>query len=158
MEEVPFAGTLVIGYGNSLRGDDGLGQVAALRVEQWGLPGIRSLAVHQLTPELAAEMASARQVVFVDASANPHQTDLQVEEVAPLDSSGATSHFATPQGLLSLCRNIYESSPRVLLIKAPAPIMALGETLSPAAERSVEQALAIIRSIAAEPEGERPRA
>lgn len=65
---------LVIGYGNALRGDDGAGPCAALRVGarreggRWG-GALRTLAVHQLLPELVDDIAGAGRVVFIDAYA-----------------------------------------------------------------------------------------
>jgi len=60
--EVP---SLVIGIGNPLRGDDGIGwRLAAL------LPARAGLAVRcsqQLTPELAEELAAVERVLFLDA-------------------------------------------------------------------------------------------
>jgi Ni,Fe-hydrogenase maturation factor len=47
---------LVIGYGNELRGDDAIGQWVA-----------RAVAAHQLTPELAEDLAHTDYAVFVDA-------------------------------------------------------------------------------------------
>ena len=60
---------LVIGYGNELRGDDGVGPAAARAVAGWNRPGIVALDVHQLTPELADDVGQAGYVVFVDAGA-----------------------------------------------------------------------------------------
>jgi hydrogenase maturation protease len=60
--------TLVIGYGNTLRGDDGVGSLVAEQVATWSLPDVRSHSIHQLTPELAAEIAQAEQIFFIDAS------------------------------------------------------------------------------------------
>ena len=59
---------LVIGYGNELRGDDAAGPRVAAAVEQWQLPGVRVLILHQLTPELADPIASSGLVIFVDAA------------------------------------------------------------------------------------------
>jgi hypothetical protein len=58
---------LVIGYGNELRGDDGVGPAAARAVAAWNEPGVQGIATHQLTPELADAIAGAEEVVFVDA-------------------------------------------------------------------------------------------
>ncbi len=60
---------LVIGYGNTLRGDDGAGcyvaeRLCALNHE----PGLKVLSLHQLTPELAQPVAEAGLVIFIDAS------------------------------------------------------------------------------------------
>ena len=51
--------TLVIGYGNELRGDDAVGPLVARTAESWQRPGLRALAVQQLTPELAEDIAGA---------------------------------------------------------------------------------------------------
>jgi len=59
---------LLIGYGNTLRSDDGAGQKIANIVSEWNLPQWRSLSVHQLTPELALDIAQADLVIFVDAT------------------------------------------------------------------------------------------
>ena len=57
---------LIIGYGNTLRGDDGVGYKIAEIIEQWNINNITSLAVHQLTPDLAENIAQADTVIFVD--------------------------------------------------------------------------------------------
>jgi hydrogenase maturation protease len=146
--ETPRAGTLVIGYGSPIRGDDGVGQAVARAVEAWDNPSIRAIAVHQLVPELAAEMAVAGCVLFVDASADPNQAEVEVENVTPSEADGVTNHFCSPAWLLALCRELFQSCPRTLLIKVPAPIMTLGEGLSSVARRGAGEALEMIRSIA----------
>ncbi len=59
-------GLLVIGYGSDLRGDDAAGLLADRRLARLGF---HAIAVHQLTPELAEQVAAARQVIFLDADA-----------------------------------------------------------------------------------------
>ncbi|HEY9173382.1 MAG TPA: hydrogenase maturation protease, partial [Verrucomicrobiae bacterium] len=58
----PIADLLVIGYGNTLRRDDGIGPKVAEAVAELNLPGVRSLACPQLTPELAEPIAHAKRV------------------------------------------------------------------------------------------------
>ncbi|MFM7313194.1 MAG: hypothetical protein ACKO0M_08520 [Cyanobium sp.] len=62
--EAPQA--LVIGIGNRLRGDDGVGFWLAERAEGLQLP-VKVKAVHQLTPELVDDLAGAARVLFIDA-------------------------------------------------------------------------------------------
>src|SRR5690242_2835552 len=62
---------VVIGYGNDIRGDDAAGPLAARAVAAWGAPGVRALAAHQLTPELAEALAAAELAIFVDAGVAP---------------------------------------------------------------------------------------
>jgi len=59
---------LIIGCGNPLRGDDGLGWVvadclAAVLTD----PAVEIVRTHQLTPEMAESFTSAKLVVIVDA-------------------------------------------------------------------------------------------
>ena len=60
---------LIIGYGNPLRGDDGVGWEVASRLAVI-IPSEAAhiLTVHQLTPELAESVSEADLVIFIDAS------------------------------------------------------------------------------------------
>ena len=61
--------TLVIGYGNALRGDDGAGYIAAeLLRERIQNPAVEVFSLHQLAPELMEPISRARQVIFLDAA------------------------------------------------------------------------------------------
>ena len=53
---------LVIGYGNTLRQDDGVGPYVAERFEELGLPGVRTLVEAQLSPEHAEVISMAKAV------------------------------------------------------------------------------------------------
>ncbi len=63
----PSSLVLVIGYGNELRGDDGIGPHVVSELAALELPGVLTRIVHQLLPELAAELADTCLVIFVDA-------------------------------------------------------------------------------------------
>jgi len=71
---------LLIGYRNSLRSDDGVGQKVATIVEDWEVPELRSLFVHQLTPELVTDIAQVELVIFVDAAI---QQEVEVRKLVP---------------------------------------------------------------------------
>ena len=62
------AEVLVIGYGNTLRGDDGVGPRVVEAIGTLGLPGVRTLICPLLTPELADPISRAEKVIFVDAA------------------------------------------------------------------------------------------
>jgi hypothetical protein len=64
-KKMSLVNSLVIGYGNSLRGDDSIGIKVAQMVADWHLPKVRSLSSHQLTPELAAELAQVDLTIFI---------------------------------------------------------------------------------------------
>jgi hydrogenase maturation protease len=137
---------LVIGYGNTLRADDGVGQRVALAASAWDRPGLAALAVHQLTPELAEPLATAELALFVDA----RLAGGEAVELLPLDpsqSGGLTGHASDPRCLLALTRALYGRHPRAWLIAVPAADFSLGEGLSAAAERGAEDALERIAAL-----------
>ena len=67
-----MAGVLVIGVGNPLRGDDGLGWHAAEHLRE-RLVELHATVTscHQLIPELAEPVSRAERVIFIDARVGP---------------------------------------------------------------------------------------
>jgi hydrogenase maturation protease len=129
---------LVIGYGNELRRDDGVGPRAARVVSGWGRPGTRTLAVPQLTPELAGEVAAAAEVIFVDADLAGEAVRLRT--LLPADD-GDLGHAGGPRGLLALAAVVYGRAPSAWLLTVPAADLGFGEALSAAGERGLAAAL-----------------
>ena len=68
----PVPTSLVIAIGNGLRGDDG---AAAHLLAGLGRPAPALRQVQQLTPELSADLAAVRRVLFVDAWLAPPATE-----------------------------------------------------------------------------------
>jgi hydrogenase maturation protease len=129
--------TLVIGIGNSLRGDDGAGPAVVVALPPW--PHVRCLDVHQLLPELADDLARVQQVVFVDASVTA--TEVTARRVAP-EGRGVRSHGLSPQALLRLCQEAYGTLPRsVWVVEIPASRFDLGAGLSPHTRQGVDAAV-----------------
>jgi hydrogenase maturation protease len=119
--------TLIIGYGNGLRGDDGVGPRAAEQVEGWGLPEVTSLAVHQLTPELAAAIAEANVVWFIDACV---EGPGRVESVVPTAPDSRLDHLWSPGVLLYLAKSLYGAEPIAYHLLIPAVEFSYGLELS----------------------------
>ena len=134
---------LVIGYGNELRRDDGVGPRAARAVAAWQLPGVEGVAAHQLTPELAERIGEAERVVFVDAG----QDDVVLARpVGPGRTAQALGHTGDPRELLALAEALYGHRPEVWLMTLPAPDLGFGEGLSAMAEHGLAEALRQIRT------------
>src|SRR5271166_6728975 len=76
-------GTLIIGYGNPLRGDDGLGWQVASELAKCVDALISVLAVQQLTPELAEPVSDADLVIFVDACCDGEPGSWRCESIRP---------------------------------------------------------------------------
>lgn len=141
MNDTPGPSILVIGYGNTLRGDDGVGPRVAEGVAKWGLPTVRALGVHQLTPELAEPLAAADLAIFVDARVPQADATVRVEPLAPAAHMAAISHSGDPRSLLGLARIAFGRSPRAWSITIPANATSIGTHLSLTAEHGVKEAL-----------------
>lgn len=118
---------LLIGYGNTLRTDDGIGQVVAGRMS--GL--VESIACQQLLPEHAESISRAERVIFVDAEAGPEPGTITVRELEPdAASSEGLIHDFTPQTLLAYAQLLYEHAPQAFLVTVSGFSFAHGEILS----------------------------
>lgn len=137
---------LVIGYGNDLRGDDGVGPRAAEAVAAWSLPGVRAIACRQLVPELAEALARCGRVVFVDAAVGPFRS-ARLRALHPGPSGALAWHGGGPEGLLELSRAAYGRVPPALLLTIPAADLGFGSGLSPLARLGLRRALALLRGL-----------
>ena len=138
---------LVIGYGNTLRNDDGAGQIVAEKVANWKLNNLRAIAVHQLTPELAANLAEVEQIIFVDAYPACDQRTVQTYPLQPLATMTLKSHTSDPRVLLTLTETLYNHCPQAWWVLIPGVNFELGEELSPLTQNGITEALAQIQSL-----------
>jgi hydrogenase maturation protease len=137
---VTGGGVLVVGYGNALRGDDGVGWHAAARLAgDPRLAGAEVLARHQLTPELATDVARASLVVLVDARADGGAPGLvSVRRLQPPhDAAPGWSHHLDPAALAGLAGVLYGAVPPVVLVSVGVASLAGGDRLSPAVQRAL---------------------
>jgi hydrogenase maturation protease len=131
---------LVIGYGNTLRRDDGVGPKVAEAVAALALPGVRTLACPLLTPELAEAVSQATLVIFVDAAVDAPR-EVQMRALAPAASSQIMAHAANPATLLALARDVFGRAPEAWWLTIPAEDLGIGEEFSPLAQRGFESAV-----------------
>jgi len=132
--------SLVIGYGNDLRSDDGAGRVVADRIDALGLPGVTVRSLSQLTPELSLEIAGKDTVIFVDASVEVAETTVTPVESRPAVAS-TTTHFADPGTLLGMTGTVGSIPKKAYLISIPVADLGLGMELSPVSELGVARAV-----------------
>jgi hydrogenase maturation protease len=142
-------GLLIIGYGNTLRRDDGVGPKAAEAIAALDLPNVRSLACPLLTPELAESVSQARTVIFVDAAVDAPR-EVQLRLLAPAESSQIMAHAASPATLLALARDVFGHAPEARWLTIPVEDLGIGEELSPLAQRGFEDAVEAVKKCAVE--------
>ena len=138
--------SLVLGYGNDLRSDDGAGRVVAERIGELDLPGVAVRSVLQLTPELALDMAEVDTVVFVDASVEVSKTTASPVRPDGDDHSGM-SHYSTPGRLLAITATVGKPPSRAVAISSPVTDIGLGMELTPMTAIGVDQAIEMVKDI-----------
>lgn len=143
---------LIIGYGNPLRSDDGVGQaVADALVREPTLQGAEIIACHQLTPELAVDLAAVACAVFIDVEAGPPAGDISITRLSPDPTpSPSMAHHIDPRYLLHLARTLYGRSPEASLVTIGAGSLDLGEDLSEPVATALPQVIAAVRRLALE--------
>jgi hydrogenase maturation protease len=146
-----LAKVLVFGYGNTLRGDDGVGWRVAEALSSAGLPGdIEVLTLHQLSPELAEPISRADAVVFVDATHVGEVGGVHCVDVsARADRAGFTHHF-TPASMLELTQEMYGRAPRGVVISICGESFDLSESFSPRVEAAFPGIVAFVSARARE--------
>ena len=134
---------LVIGYGNPLCGDDGIGPCAVERLADEESPAeAEYLTLRQLTPELAEPISRADTVIFVDAADGGapgnitcHKLTLPAEpsQTAP----GAFTHHVDAAALLESARLLYGKYPVAYLFTVAGENFELGDSFSSGVESAL---------------------
>jgi hydrogenase maturation protease len=129
---------LIIGYGNPLRSDDGIGQRMAQVVEAH-LPraDVQVIAAYQLMPELVEPVSHAQFVIFIDARVGGTPGLIVQETVEPEAGAGAFTHHLTPATLLGAAYDLYGVCPQARCFTVTGSNFAYGERLSPPVQAAV---------------------
>ena len=136
---------LIVGVGNTLRGDDGAGPALAERLaaalrESGARVQVRQ--VQQLLPELAAEVAelAPAALVIADCQAGAQASALR-RLTGELAAQASGSHGLTPDYLLALAVRLYEFGGAGWLATVPGVDFAHGEGLSGGTQRAIAAAV-----------------
>lgn len=133
---------LIIGYGNPLRSDDGIGQYIAHHFDG-RLYGekVQILSCCQLMPELVAPISQANTVIFVDASRVGQPGSIRCFEIASQSVGRVFTHNFTPVGLLKMAYELYGVETRGFIVSVTGYSFSFGEMLSPQLEAAVPEVL-----------------
>lgn len=139
---------LIIGYGNPLRRDDGIGWEVADRLRQ-AVPStnIEILSRHQLTPELCETISHFDQVILIDAAAGTCTGEITCKEVnsGPVNTP-TFSHQFTPETLLGTTQELFHASPRILIYTIVGEDFDYGEGLSDCVKNKIPALVEAIKS------------
>jgi hydrogenase maturation protease len=156
---------LVIGYGNTLRRDDGVGvRAAELMAADPRFAAVEVLTAYQLTPELSLDLGTASLVVFVDADVRGLPGAIDVRELSAVGGTpagvsrppgsehadqGTSSHHVGADEVLALARELTGASPRAVAVGIGVADLELGEGLSAPVESALPRVVdAVARCIA----------
>ncbi len=147
---------LIVAYGNPLRCDDGVAWRAADELES-RLPEseVQILRQHQLAPEVADAVRDCKLVVFLDAACLDESADSHPGQICAREISGSAletpsadqfSHVYSPEKVLNLARQLYQASPKAIVITVTGEDFGHGDGLSrpltaalPAVVANIEQ-------------------
>lgn len=131
---------LIVGYGNTLRGDDAAGCAVADRLHEriGGTVDVRTL--HQLTPELAADAAQVDELILIDAAADLPPGNVRWQEVSlPSKSAELRPHHLDPSQLLLMAQSLFGHAPQTTLITIGGQSWGYDAPLSVCVEQAVAE-------------------
>jgi len=140
---------LIIGYGNPLRGDDGVGwRVAEAAAELLPDPPVTVLTVQLLTPELADPISRAEQVIFIDAAAKGEPGEVRSFPIAADSATTAKlaigSHEVSLERLLGMALELFGHCPPAYMVTVAGESFEVSEALTPTVEAAILEAIARI--------------
>ena len=133
--------TLVLGYGNRSRNDDGVGWFVVERLETLKFSGAELLTSHQLEVDHAEIISRFDRVIFVDAAIPQSPLPLARTDVKANFRSHAVAHYLTPSDLLELATTLFGRAPCAILFTIRGQDFNFGTTLSPETERYANEAV-----------------
>ena len=156
---IKMSRTLIIGYGNPDRQDDGVAyHILIMLAQHLGLPApsspeelflpsdgpVELQFALQLYPELAEELGKFNRVCFVDAHTGSIPDDLNLEELQPDFQRSPLTHHMTPATCLALCQVLYGKAPEAILVSVRGYAFGFERSLSPATSSLSDQAAGAI--------------
>lgn len=151
-----MGGTLILGYGNADRQDDGVAWHVLNKIAQLlGRSGFLSpdegeeqltgsdpelLFVLQLTPEMAETIAQFNRVCFVDAHTGSVPGEVNFATLERRFQSSPFTHHMTPDTCLALAEALYKRSPEAILISVRGYEFGFERSLSARTAELAEQA------------------
>jgi hydrogenase maturation protease len=148
--------SLIIGYGNLDRGDDGVAwHILTVIAQRLRIPVFEANDNHfepqgelvdllfqlQLTPELAETIAAYQKVCFVDAHTYDIIQQVHITDIQPKFQASPFTHHLTPETCLALTNALYQKTPAAVLISVRGHQFGFSRSLSPQTAALATQAV-----------------
>ena len=139
--------TLLIGYGNATRSDDGVGILVVEDLEAMALKEVEIRTYQQLHVEILEDFGRYQRIVLVDVC--PEAKTAEIVPVGRLASGMASSHHLSAELLLSLARATGYPVPEFYVCRVPGHDFSFGNRLSESAREGAEIAKQKLRKFLA---------
>jgi hydrogenase maturation protease len=151
--------TLVLGYGNLDRQDDGVAwHVLATLMKTYGHSVPDSIDIDtldqkndiyfyyqlQLLPELADDLCKYDRAVFIDAHTGSIPNDIEVVTASPSFQNSPLTHHLTVNSLLYIAQSINRKVPETILVSIRGHEFKFSQQLSPETNSLVPAAVDLI--------------
>jgi hydrogenase maturation protease len=132
---------LVFGYGNLSRGDDAVGPLLLVHLEQHAdLNRVELLTDFQLQIEHALDLQNRELVIFIDAAVSG-DSPFGFNRLTPCRDNSYTSHAMSPAALLQVFESVTgQTAPPSFLLSIKTESFELGDGLSASAQDNLRQA------------------
>ena len=138
--------TLLIGYGNPTRSDDGAGIVAAEEIEKESFEGLEVRTSQQLHVDLVEDFSGFKRIILIDASVSGPEVSLR--RIKPsAEGTMASSHHLGPGLLLKLSEITKMGSPELYLCTVRGECFDFGDKLSEKVLKRVQTAVEKIKAL-----------
>ena len=134
----------VVGVGNTLRSDDGVGIFICSELEKIKLQGLSVITTHQLHIELVEDLKEFDTIIVVDAGKDLTNEVSFYPVIEQKSSSIHSSHNIDATLLFSLLQKLYPSNRSLYICAVQTHSFEFGETLSPLAISNAEKAIHLL--------------
>jgi hydrogenase maturation protease len=133
----------IIGIGNTLRGDDGVGAYVCSEIEALNLPGVDTMVVQQLTPDLMEDLQQYKHVIITDASYNCKGFAFYPLE-ADETNAQTSSHAVNASMFYLLFKKIYSKQRSFYICVIEPEDVSIGSGLTISAKANADKAVRAI--------------
>lgn len=149
-----FQKTLVYGFGNPGRQDDGLGVILAEAIEHWAkenhLYQIETDSNYQLNLEDAEKISRYKRVIFVDASQESGLLQFKYTPLYPSQGAAFSMHSVSPAYVLHLCNKLFMRNPEAYLLHIKGYEWEFMKDITPAARGNLDVSIQYIKQLCSE--------
>ncbi|HVB73010.1 MAG TPA: hydrogenase maturation protease [Ktedonobacteraceae bacterium] len=148
---------LVIGVGNTLRGDDGVGLAVIAALEARGLPGAQLMSCQGDGLQLIETWKRADRIILIDAVTSGGKAGMvyrfdAIAQALPADLSFSSTHAFGVVEAIELARALDQLPPHIVIYAVEGKNFAIDARLSPEVERALDDLVErVAREVAGNP-------